>query len=336
MTLQAKKEALISLGQYINTEDFSEIKHKANIQNPWFTLENIDLALTNIANQFLAKSALESLIEKYKLDDHLPQQKVGLVLAGNIPLVGFHDILMCFICNKICLIKYSEKDNVLIPHLLEKLIEFNPKAAAYFVKVERLTDFDAVIATGSNSAAHHFEHYFKNVPHIIRKNRNAIAILSGTETDAELDNLAHDIFDFFGLGCRNVSKLYLPKDYDFTRLFAVLKTYSELLNHNKYKNNYDYNCALYLINKEPFLQHEVILFRPATSIMSRIGCIHFEYYLNVKKVFNAIKNKSEEIQCVVSNIKNKEVSTTPFGQAQSPTIDTFADDVDTVQFLLTL
>ncbi|MBK9735704.1 MAG: acyl-CoA reductase [Saprospiraceae bacterium] len=339
MTVVQRSESLTTLGEYLkflNNEELSAIKEKAQSENQWFTQKNIDLSLTAIRDQFLTKKALELLINRYKLDDLIPSKKVGLVLAGNIPLVGFHDLLCCYLTGHISLIKYSDKDKTLLQFLIKKLIEINPEASYYFAEVDRLTDYDAVIATGSNSSAIHFETYFRHVPHIIRRNRNSVAVLNGQESEKELLALGKDVFEYFGLGCRNVSKVFLPEGYDVTRLFTVFDAYKEIIHHNKYKNNYDYNLALLLLNKETFLHNDMLILKESEQVISRIASLHYQYYDSIKNLSSWIKTHSNEIQCVVTNTDLENIETIAFGQAQCPAIDTFSDGVDTMQFLLGL
>src|SRR5690606_32965371 len=214
-------------------------------------------------------------IGNYPVLDEKPAKNIGLVLAGNIPMVGLHDVIATFLSGQKALIKYSEKDNVLIPALLELLHKIEPATKDYFEVVDRLKNYNAVIATGSNNTAAHFSYYFKNVPHIIRQNRNSVAIIHGNEHKPDFDRLAEDIFLYFGLGCRNVSKIYVPEGFQFNELMESFDSWKNLVNHNKYKNNLDYNHALYLLNNLPFLQHECIFLRESEHISSRVGSLHY-------------------------------------------------------------
>jgi hypothetical protein len=339
LNLKERIDLLAMLGEYLkDTEDIAIQKAvlKAGSENPWFTKENVNNALKSLETAFLQDKILRNLSDKYCLDDHLDVHKIGLILAGNIPLVGWHDIMSCFICNKISIIKYSDKDKVLIPFLIEKLISFNPQASDYFESVDRLTDYDAVIATGGNNSATVFEHYFKHVPNIIRRNRNAVAILDGKETTTELEMLSEDIFSYYGLGCRNVSKLYISDQYDFTPLFIAFEKYTEIIHHNKYKNNYDYNFALFLLNQEPILQHDIIILRAADQIASRIGSLNYEYYKDVPSLKSDLSARTDEIQCIIAGKNFQFENQFNFGLSQHPSITDYADGVDTIQFLLSL
>ncbi|MGB4959389.1 MAG: acyl-CoA reductase [Saprospiraceae bacterium] len=339
MTLADRKNSLISLGQLLedtNADFLSSIIANAEAQNPWFTRDNILLALKSIRSEYLDEYALNDLISKYNLDDNIEPRNIGLILAGNIPLVGFHDVLCCYLAGHVSMIKYSDKDTVLMQGMVSMLKNIDPNSDKYFVEVEKLIAYDAAIATGSNATAKHFEYYFRHVPHIIRQNRNSIAVLSGDESADDFNALGSDIFSYFGMGCRNVSKVFVPSQMDLSNLIEGLSAYKDLLNHNKYKNNYDYNVALNLINLEPFLQGEHIILKESAQIISRIGTLHYQYYEKLDDVSNWIQNHTNEIQCVVSNINIPNVEVLPFGAAQCPSLDTYADGVDTMQFLLGL
>ncbi len=339
MTIQERIESLTYLQNILNDlekEDLQNVIIKAYSENQWFTPEHVKAALNAINHHYLNKDELIKLANDYHLDDNVASKKIGLVLAGNIPLVGFHDILCTYLVGHIAMIKLSDKDKILITFLIDKLVEKYPRANHYFQWAEKLSDYDAAIATGSNTTARHFEYYFRHVPHLIRQNRNSIAVITGNESEGELQALGFDIFSYFGLGCRNVSKLYIPDGYNITKLFVVFDNFKEIMHHNKYKNNFDYNVALYLLNKEAFLHNDFIMFKEAEPIVSRIGCLHYEYYENDAELISKIKTLLSEIQCVVSIGDLDGITTTTPGQAQCPTLNTFADDVDTIQFLLTV
>lgn len=339
IALRERVANLIQLGTYLNNlneNEIIQIFNQAENENPWFTQENISKAIKAIRDEFLNQKSLQLLIDTYKLDDNISPKKIGLILAGNIPLVGFHDVLCCYLTGHISLIKYSDKDKTLMQFLIKKLIEININNGFYFNQVTKLEDYDAAIVTGSNSTAKHFEFYFKHVPHIIRKNRNSIAVIAGNETDMELQELGNDVFSYFGLGCRNVSMLFVPKDYDITKLFVVFDNFKDIIFHNKYKNNYDYNVALMLLNKEKFLHNDMLILRESDQIISRIGSLHYQKYENINSLTEWINDHNDEIQCIVSNTHIDGIATIPFGNSQCPSILTYADGVDTVQFLLSI
>jgi hypothetical protein len=358
MTLQERINALAELGNRLNNLEEERIetaiRRTAN-NNSWFTPDNQRLALGEIRDHFLDKNKLEHWLSPYKIGDYTEGspselkvaqslqtsngklQTIGLVLAGNIPLVGFHDILCVFAAGHRARIKLSDKDPFLLPLLLEILKEIDPRTADYFdTTSDRLTNFDAVIATGSNNSARYFEAYFGKYPNIIRKNRNAVAILRGPETAEELRNLGDDIFQYFGLGCRNVSKLYLPRGYNFTLLLETLHERNEIVMHDKYKNNFDYNFTLLILNKIKYESNGCILMREATEIASPISVVYYEFYDELMDLIHNLETKKEEIQLVVSSSQIADLQTFKFGEAQKPSLSDYADGVDTMQFLMSL
>ena len=338
MTLSERIAAVVQLGLSLtgNREVLESAINKSFHQNQWFVKENIHKALDSICTQYLAEEKLNTWLSKYSLSNIEKAKSIGLVLAGNIPLVGFHDVLTVFIAGHHCAIKLSDKDKELIPALIRQLGLIHADCLDYFSFVDRLEDYDAVIATGSNSTAVHFEYYFKHVPHIIRRNRNAIAILDGAESRDDILALGQDIFSFFGLGCRNVSKLYLPREYNTDFLMEALHDFKELALHNKYKNNFDYNYAIYLLNQDKFLMNGCVLLKESEDIASRIGMVGFEYYDDISHLKSLIQPRMDEIQLIASNKAIPDINTLRFGEAQNPQLWDYADGVDTLQFLLDL
>jgi len=250
-------------------------------------------------------------------------------MAGNIPLVGFHDFLSVFISGHRQTIKLSSKDDVLLRHLIQQMYVFDKRTIEQITIAENLKGCDAYIATGSNQSSGYFKQYFSSYPHIIRENKTSVAILSGNETTEELERLAEDIHLYFGLGCRNVTKLYVPKNYDFTPVLKAFDTFSFLKQNRKYSNNYDYQLSILLLNKYPYMTNEVTLLIEHEQIFSSIGMVHYEYYDSEKKLTEDLKNNND-IQCIVGQ------KFIPFGKGQSPRLFDYADGVDTMQFLLTL
>lgn len=328
MNLQERKEMLVWLGNFIGSddEDWQRVKQKATAENPWFIPEFIELSVSNIRSQFLKEEELQGLIDKYRLSDNAAPKRVGIVMAGNIPLVGFHDLLCTFLSGHYSYMKPSSKDAVLIEFLVEKMKAHTPKAAPYFVISEMLKGCDAYIATGSNNSSHYFEYYFGRYPHIIRKNRTSVALLTGEETDDELNALADDVYQYFGLGCRNVTKVFVPRNYNFEQLLNTFKKYNYLINHNKYKNNYDYNLAIHLLNHTYYMSNESLIMIESPTPFSPIGQLNFEYYDNIETVKTSLENNGS-IQCIVGS------EATRFGEAQTPALCDFADGVDTMKFL---
>ncbi len=332
MKLPYRINLLSRLGNYMLSGEpgWQEAKSKASRENGWFTPEFIDIAVQNIASRFLQKNILEEWSSQ--LPEDIPEEKiktVGIVMAGNIPLVGFHDFLSVFVSGHKAGIKPSARDKELIKHLVAILIEWEPSLDGYIRFEEMLKGCDAYIATGSNNSSRYFEYYFGKYPHIIRKNRTSVAVLNGNETSEDLDLLADDVFQYFGLGCRNVTKLYVPEAYDFIPLLDAFKKYNHLADHHKFKNNYDYNLALHILNKKFYMTNGSILLVESPSVFSPISQLNYEYYKSVDELM-AILAGSEEIQCLTGK------GYIPFGSAQCPAITDYADGVDTLTFLKNL
>jgi hypothetical protein len=332
MNLQERKDLLVQLGEYMLSEDeqWTFFKRKASSENKWFTPEFIELAVKNIAENYLQPEALQSLIDNYKISAHNSHPKrVGIVMAGNIPLVGIHDLLCVFLTGHIAVIKPSSKDEVLIPYLVSKMKRWASDAEPFLIIQQFLNDAEAYIATGSNNSSRYFEYYFRNKPNIIRKNRTSVAILTGNETEQELELLADDVHLYFGLGCRNITKIFVPVNYDFVPLLEVFRKYHYLVNHNKYKNNYDYNLAIHILNKQKYMTNDSIILVEETSAFSPISQLNYEYYTDITNVYRQVEG-DPGIQCVVGMNHER------FGEAQVPGICTFADRIDTIDFLLKL
>ena len=338
MKREERIEALAKLGQYISAygEHLQAYVGRTEFNNKWFTKENQKQSLLAIASQFLDKDKLEEWVSSYDIPVENEAKTVGLILAGNIPLVGFHDVLTVFISGNKSLIKLSDKDRFLLPHLLDKLKEFAPAAEAYFEVTERMSNLDAVIATGSNNSARYFEAYFGKYPNIIRKNRHAVAVLDGKETEEELRALGHDIFSYFGLGCRNVSKLYLPKGYDFNLLMETLHEFNYLIHNSKYKNNFDYNIALFQLNRVPLVNNGSIILVENEAMTSRIATMHYEFYEDVNEVEKALLTRTDKLQLVASNLDLTGLNVKKFGEAQQPSLSDYADGIDSLEFLTKL
>lgn len=311
-----------------NDSDFELLLKKSEIENPWFTLENQKFALQQWAD-LLTEENINNWIKEYSISKI--SKRVGLILAGNIPLVGFHDVMSVVLSNHIPVIKLSSKDRYMIPFLLKKWKEFSDNQVE-FEFVERLENFDAVIATGSNNTARYLEYYFKNHLNIIRKNRTSIAVLKGDETTEELQLLAKDIFQYFGLGCRNVTRLFIPQDFVIDRLFENFLNYQDIINHNKYANNYEYNRAVYLLNQEKFWDNNFVMMKEDEKLFSPLSVINFSRYSSLDEVKNFIAENEENIQCVVAK-EELGLNSVKLGEAQNPGLDVYADNVDTMKFL---
>jgi len=340
MELQDRLALLVKLGTYLQEDTSARTLAIAQTErnNRWLTKENSFSALQSFATKFLTQEYLEAWVGNYStLDKNRSPKKIGLVLAGNIPAVGFHDVLTTFVAGHQAMLKYSEKDQYLIPYMIDFMVQEDARSAAYFLPVPRLKDFDAVIATGSNNSAMYFEQYFSKYPNIIRKNRNSIAILDGTETKEELLALGEDIFAYFGLGCRSVAKLYVPKEYDFSPFLGLMDAcYKDIMNHNKYNNNYDYNRSIYLLNNVPHLANDCLMLLEHESLLSRISSIHYEYYKNTAELQKKLEGLKEQIQCIATKMNLPQKNTVVLGQAQHPALNDYADGIDTLQFLIEL
>ena len=322
-----KNENLVAPLRYYT--DFEATIQKAINQNAWFNRETILFSLQQWRD-VLTSNSLEEWMKPCDLQN-VESKKVGLVLAGNIPLVGFHDVLATLMVGHTALVKTSSNDNELIRYLTKVLCHFNADFSEKIQFIERLENFDAVIATGSNNTARYFEYYFGKYPHIIRKNRTSVAVLQGNETEEELKGLAFDILQYFGLGCRNVTKLFVPKDYDINLIFKAVYPYSDIANVNKYVNNYEYYKAIYLLNQEAFLDNNFLIIKENEGYQSPVGVLYYEYYDDIQELKNQIIQDEEQLQCVVSKgfIPNE----IPFGETQKPALSQYADNVDTVAFL---
>ena len=333
MSFSENIRPLSALGNHLKAmgdKDKEVLITQAYQKNKWFTEENI-LKSLEYWTEMLTYENLETWVEPYNYPRN--ERKIGMVMAGNIPLVGFHDLLSTLICGHSAIIKLSAKDEVLLKYIYTELIEIAPEYQNKIVFKERLDDFDAIIATGGNNTARYFEYYFRNHPHIIRKNRNSIAILDGKETEGELLRLSEDIFSYFGLGCRNVTKLYLPENYNFDSILKSFMHWKDLINHNKYGNNYDYQKCIHLMNLIPIIDAGNLLLEMDKNISSPIAVMHYQYYREMNDVMDDINLHKEKIQCIISHVDGKHI---PFGNSQSPQLWDYADDVDTMKFLTSL
>ncbi len=299
------------------------------IHNPWFTPENVHRAIAAIANE-LTKENLIKWTDSYPLlKERTEPVKAGVIMAGNIPLVGFHDFLSVLISGNILKAKTSSKDSELIELLSDILCSINEGFREKIdLTTNTLINFDVVIATGSNNSSRYFEYYFSKYPNIIRKNRNSIAIIGGDETGQELQNLGTDIFSYFGLGCRNISKIYLPAGYDVTSLTSHWESFSDIIYHKKYANNYDFNKAVYIVNRDKFHDTGYLLMREENKLSSPVSVLFYEYYQSEAAVKQQTEIHKESIQCIAGK------HYLPFGQAQSPKLWDYADGIDTIEFLL--
>ena len=352
MNLEKKINSLVKLGNFLSYfvenktvskdeklidfyEPFEKLIQNYHVENGWFTEQNIKIAISGIA-QYLNEIDLKKWLNNYpelNLNKN-HNQRILVVMAGNIPMVGFHDLICVLVTNNIFIGKLSSQDNKLLPFIGDVLKaiepEFNDKI--YFTE-NKISDYDKVIATGSNNTSRYFKTYFGKYPNIIRRHRNSIAVINGSETPEELEKLTDDIFMYFGLGCRNVSKLFIPEDFDLKYIFEPAEKYKDVANHNKYRNNYDYYKAIYLMNGIKFFDNNFLILAENESYASPISIVYFERYNNINSVIEKIEIDKDFIQCIISkddNIKNK----IPFGATQFPSFSEYADNIDTIEFLL--
>lgn len=337
MTFQQRVGAFAELGHFfeqsIESQD-NPIFYKAYTHNPWFTPENIVHSVKAWAHT-LTLPKLQEWLSDYIITYKEPKS-VAVIMAGNIPLVGFHDLLCVLVSGNKAVVKLSDDDTVLMKWVIDELIRIEPQFGdCITISESRLPKvFDAVIATGSNNSNRYFEYYFREKHALLRGNRNSIAILSGNETPEDFARLGTDLFTYFGLGCRNVSKLYVPKGYDPTPFFEGIESFAGLINHHKYANNYTYHKAIFLMNQTKHLDNNFLLLKEDERIASPLGVLFYEAYENIEDLKQLLESKRSEIQCVVS--KTAFPNALPLGKAQQPDLWDYADGVDTMKFLLEL
>jgi hypothetical protein len=352
MTLEHKKNIFIELGKFLSQfseneniknpsvlhndlffDNFQDLIQLSQSHNGWYTLENVYFSIQSWASALTAEN-LNKWLAPYDLNEINPKT-VGLILAGNIPLVGFHDFLSVLISGHKVLVKTSSNDQHLLPFLAKYLIAVEPKLENHITIVDgKLENFDAVIATGSNNTARYFEYYFKDKPSIIRKSRNSVAVLNGNETKEQMIALGEDVFRYFGLGCRNVSKIFIPKGYNFDSFFNGMFPYQDVIKYEKYANNYDYNKAVFLMSNFKLLDNEFLIIKEDTSYASPISSVFYEFYESLDEIKTRLASDNEQIQCIVSD--NLIENSIDFGQTQKPNLWDYADDVDTIDFLIRL
>jgi len=326
---------LVRLGELLSkTEQSNDIFDKAEQQNSWFTRANVTFAFKSWS-EALSKSNVQQWLSQYQLPQTTSPKKILIIMAGNLPLVGFHDLLCVLVAGHKAIVKLSSDDRVLLPYLITQIRTFAPEwAEAVAFTDDKVTEYDAVIATGSDNTARYFEYYFGKKPHIIRKNRHSVAVLTGEETPEELQDLGKDIFLYYGLGCRSVSKLFVPQGYDFDLLFQAIYPYKDIIEEQKYANNYDYNKAVYLMSLYKLLENGFLLLKEDEHYGSPIATLFYEYYTNKEALKKKLATDREKIQCVVGhNFIDGEI---PFGQTQTPKLWDYADGVNTLTFLLNL
>jgi hypothetical protein len=337
-TLSDRISAFVQLGIRLSNlsedEKFSLFRQAEN-QNAWFTQRSLEQALEGI-RLMLDAQALEKWLAAYTLRNPLSPKQVGLMLSGNIPAVGFHDLLSVLISGHTACVKLSSQDAALPLWLIQELKKIEPRFSDRIQVEDMLKNKQAYIATGSDNSARYFNYYFGKYPHLIRSNRTSVAILQGEESTTDLQALGKDIFDYFGLGCRNVSKVFVKNKEQLTDLLDALESFSWVGNHHKYFNNYEYNKSIYLVNRTPHLDNGFLLLKESTDLVSPIGVLFYEIYSEEQELKTKLKDLDAKIQCVVGNPAKDFPGIIPFGQTQCPQPWDYADGVDTLQFLGTL
>lgn len=339
MTLDQRIESFSELGNILRNildgketrygEGFPKLIGTQQTINPWFTPENVRMAVKSIADKLTYENLKKWTGDYPALASEDQTLNIGVIMAGNLPLVGFHDFLTVLISNNCLKARTSSKDDELIRAIGGILISINNEFRNRIEYISgQLKDFELVIATGSNNSSRYFEYYFGRYPHIIRKNRNSTAIIEGDESDEDLRKLGTDIFSYFGLGCRNVSKIYVPAGYDFHRMISNWNDFQGIVNHSKYANNYEYNMAVNLVNREKFLDTGFLILKESRSFPSPVAVLHYQYYSTPDEALNDIESQREKVQCVVSK------KYIPFGMSQSPELWDYADNIDTLDFIL--
>lgn len=333
MTLQERIDVLDRVGQKIivNLDQLEALFLKAKSENVWFDRNLVKRSLENIALQYLDGQRLINWSGPY--ENRQIAKKVGLVLAGSIPLVGIHDIISVFVSGKTALIKLSQKDSVLIRYIIDLIIAEDDRAKEWLRIVEKIATPDAVIATGSDNSSRYFEYYFGKYPHIIRKNRTSVAVLYGDESKDNLKSIAEDVLLYYGLGCRNVSSVMVPLGYDFKSLMESFNTLSWVRENHAYNNNFDYNLAILMMNNIPYIFGETILLTENKDLVSRIATLHYTYYKNLEDVKSRLNSLNEQIQVMVSSKMIEGHTTVTPGLTQCPSLSDYADGVDTLLFL---
>lgn len=334
MNYTQRVEAFSELGYRLSqTGTPEEVMNLAYIKNNWFTHDMQKRAVNTWAS-LLSKENLNQWLKPYALAEPTPVKTIAIIMAGNIPLVGFHDLLCVLITGNKALVKPSSDDMELMKWMIAEIIRINPAFESFIQLAEdrKLDNFHGVIATGSNNSNRYFEYYFKNYPNLLRKNRNSLAVLTGNETEEDLIALADDVFLYFGLGCRNVSKLLLPHGYNLEPLFLAFEKYKDIINHNKYANNYTYHKAIFLMNLTPHLDNGFVILKQDDGLASPLGVILFSFYENKEEVAAYLEQHKEAIQCAVG----QQAGFLPFGSSQQPGLADYADGVDTIKFIQSL
>ncbi len=334
--LSARIDLFYKLGERLSSiskEELSQLAMAAGSENNWFTMESVEKSIKAIA-KMLSKPHLEAWIKPYSIAPNT-SSNVGIIMAGNIPMVGFHDLMSVIISGHLAKVKLSSQDSVLMKFIIDELLKIESDVAAQIEIVDQLKGMDAVIATGSDNSARYFRHYFGKIPHVIRQNRTSVGVLNGKESQEDIVRLGGDIFQYYGLGCRNISKIFVPNGYDFKGFLDALHPYEETLHHHKYRNNYDYNKSIYLVNKEDHLDTGFLLLKESQEIVSPISVLFYEVYQSLAELDLKLSASRGKIQATISKDSWYEGSI-PLGTAQCPMPWDYADGVDILEFLVEL
>tara|TARA_R110002072_G_scaffold38347_8_gene111212 strand:+ start:135 stop:1205 length:1071 start_codon:yes stop_codon:yes gene_type:complete len=333
---ERKDEDLQKLNKYF-LEEYRQTITQSGIYNNWFSKDNVEFALQQWS-EALSKENLEQWVNNYS-EDHFNNdgsKRVAVIMAGNLPLVGFHDFLSVLLSGHKILIKPSSEDMKLLPFIAQILVAIEKSFAFYIEFAEgKIENFDGVIATGSDNSSRYFEYYFSKYPNIIRKNRTSIAVLNSKETEEEMHLLGEDVFRYFGLGCRNVSKIYFPKGFNKDRIFEAFFPYKEVIDNNKYANNYDYNRAIFLLEKHDFYENGFVILKESENLHAPGAVVYFEEYESISSLKKRLDPLKEQLQCVVAN-ENIIGESVKFGESQKPKLWDYADHLDTIKFLRTV
>ncbi len=331
--LASLREEMITPGEYTEA-----VITRASYENAWYDRDHILRMMRSLAQHMLTPEMLQTVIDKYALDDHLPAVDVGIVMAGNLPLVGFHDWLCVYLMGYTAQVKLSSKDLYLLPALTRHLVSVDPGLEGQTRYVDTLSDYHAVIATGSENSNRYFRQYFEHVPHLLRSSRTSVAVLSGEESDEEIIALSDDILAYYGLGCRNVSKIYWPEGWDQDRLFELSREQKHIFHNSKYQDNYDYNFAMWGLNRQVFFTNGVLLFKPDESLHARLASVNYETYLDRDTVMNDLIERADHLQCFVAreDYSKGALHHVAYGRTQQPGILDYPDGVDIIQFLLSI
>lgn len=334
MNLSERIEGFTKLGALLRStygqQLIEEWSHRSHQKNNWFTPENVTLAINSIAECFLVEEKLNNWVKEYSIKE--AYKKVGVIMAGNIPLVGFHDALAVLISGNILYAKLSSQDDFLLKEIFNQLYILEPSFKQQIIFTEKMNDVEAIIATGSDNSANYFEYYFKHIPNIIRKNRTSVAVLNGNETNETLEKLGKDILQYYGLGCRNVSKIYVNEAFAPDKFYQCIESQGDVFLNHKYKNNYDYNRSILLVNQTPHFDNNFLMLKESKELVSPISVVFFEKYENEGDLAIKLAEKQNKIQCILSE-NAWYAGSLAIGDAQNPSLFDYADGVDTMAFL---